>query len=64
MIPNFSVGEEKNVQDMMDILGENVLKSSPVVLRMKPTTVKNTKVIKAFVEEISQAPNIRNEIAL
>ena len=49
---------------MMDILGDKVLKSSPVVLRMKPTKVESTKIFKDFVEEISQAPNLRNEIAL
>ena len=49
---------------MLDILGDKVLESSPVVLRMKPTKVENTKMFKDFVEEISQAPNIRNEIDL
>ena len=48
----------------MNILGDGVMKSSPVVLRMKPTKVENTKVFKDFVEEISHAKNLRNEIAL
>ena len=59
-----SLGAAKDVKYMLDILGEDVLKSSPVLLRMKPTTVKNTKVFEEFVEEIAHAPNVRNEISL
>ncbi len=64
VIPNMSVGAAKEVQCMIEVLGEAVLKSSPVVLRSKATCVKDTKAFKAFVEEIGQAPNVRNEIHL
>ncbi len=49
---------------MLEALGKEVLKSSPVVLRSKVTSVRDTKAFKAFVEEIGQAPNVRNEINL
>ncbi len=38
------------------------MKSSPVILRLKDTSVKETEAFKAFVEEIGQARNVRNEI--
>ncbi len=57
-----SVVVAKEVQFLMDVLGEEVLKSSPVILRLKDHSVKETETFKAFVEEISQAPNVRNEI--
>ncbi len=64
VIPNMSVGAAKEVQYMIEVLGEAVLKSSPIVLRFKATGVKDTKAFKAFVEEIGQAPQVRNEISL
>ena len=59
-----SVGAAKDVQYMLEVLGKEVLKSSPVVLRSKVTSVQDTRAFKAFVEEIGQAPNVRNEIHL
>ena len=57
-----SVVAAKEVQFLMDVLGEEVLKSSPVILRLEDPSVKDTETLKAFVEDIGQAPNVRNEI--
>ena len=58
------VGGPKDVEYNLELLGEKVFKSSPVVVRMKPSSVKDTEVFKEFVESLGQAPNVRIEVDL
>ena len=58
------VGDPKDVEYFLELLGEKVFKSSPVVVRMKPSSVKDTKILKEFVDSLREAPNVRIEVDL